>query len=161
VGRATDLLAGSTDRGRQAPRKPFRTGDPPGVRSARVLAIEDRCWRCRSTVRGIVGVIMETPASPEFVPLANIDVELVASLDRRLLAARGIGALRYRGSPAVAGGYIANSCIHCDALIGRLRLEDLLADHRATGGRLHQLDIGLRVDVRPRPDVGAATGLAL
>lgn len=161
MGRATDLLAGSTDRGRHAPRKPFRAGEPASVRSARVLAIDVRCWRCRSTVRGIVGVVLENPGSPEFVALADIDVELVASLDRRLLAARGIGALRHRPSPAVAGGYIANSCIHCDALIGRVRLEDLLADHRASGGRLHQLDVGLRVDMRPRPDVRAAAEPAL
>jgi hypothetical protein len=156
MGRATDLLAGATDRARQAPWKPFQAAGPARCRPARVLAIEDRCWCCRSKVRGIVGVVMETPGGAEFVPLVDIGEELVASLDRRVLAARGIGALRHRASPGVARGYITNSCIRCDALIGHLRLEDLLADHRAAGGRLHQLDIGIRVDIRPRPDVRAA-----
>jgi hypothetical protein len=155
MGRAADLLEGATDRTRQAPWRPFHAAEPASCRPARVLAVEDRCWCCRSRIRGIVGVVLRTPGGAEFVPLVDIGEELVASLDRRVLAARGIGALRHRASPGVGRGSVTNSCVHCDALIGHLRLEDLLADHRAAGGRLHQLDIGIRVDMRPRPHVRA------
>ena len=40
----------------------------------------------------------------------------------------------HRESPGVAGGYLANGCIECDALIGRFQLEDLLHEHLQSGG---------------------------
>jgi hypothetical protein len=122
-----------------------------------VLALEDRCWQCHSTVRGIVGVLVGTTGGGIFVALADVDDQLVAALDRRLLVARGIGALRHRHSPGVAEGYIANSCPECDALIGRFRLEDLLSEHRARGGTLRDLDIGLTVELRTHPAMGAVS----
>ena len=81
------------------------------------------------------------------MPLDEVDTALVGALDSRTLARRGIGPLRHRESPGVEGGYIANGCIECDALIGRFHLEDLLADHRNAGSSLGQLDIGIAVEL--------------
>ncbi len=63
------------------------------------------------------------------------------------LSRRGIGELRHRDSPGVQGGYIANGCLECDALIGRFHLEDLLTDHRNAGGSDSRLDTGIAVEL--------------
>lgn len=117
---------------------------------ARVAAVTDTCWCCRSKVRAVVGVIVDSELTEDgtgFMPLDKVDQALVSVLDQRTLARRGIGQLRHRESPGVEGGYVANGCIECDALIGRFHLEDLLADHRNSGSSLGQLDIGIAVEL--------------
>ena len=106
---------------------------PAQAARARIAAVTDTCWCCRSKVRAVVGVIVEPAMTGDgsgFLPLDRVDTALVAALDNRTLARRGIGPLRHRESPGVEGGYVANGCIECDALIGRFHLEDLLSDHR-------------------------------
>jgi hypothetical protein len=115
---------------------------------ARVAAVTDTCWCCRQKVRAVVGVVVDarhTTDGSGFLPLEAIDEKLVGALDIKHLARRGIGELRHRESPGVAGGYIANGCLECDALIGRFHLEDLLTEHRMAGGSYGQLDIGIAV----------------
>ena len=123
---------------------------PAQAARARVAAVTDICWCCRSKVRAVVGVIVDSDLTGDaggFLPLDRVDTALVAALDNRTLARRGIGPLRHRESPGVEGGYVANGCIECDALIGRFHLEDLLADHRNSGSSLGQLDIGIAVEL--------------
>jgi hypothetical protein len=115
---------------------------------ARVLAITDRCWSCRSKVRGVVGVLVDMSAGRRFVPFGDIAEELTSSADPRVLAARGIGPLRHRHSPGIEGGYIANGCVQCDALIGRLFLDDMLDEHIRNGGTYAQLDTGLALELQ-------------
>ncbi|HEU4977336.1 MAG TPA: hypothetical protein VFT42_00425 [Solirubrobacteraceae bacterium] len=142
-----------------APRPLFRRSSPPPAPSfapgeltrARVAAVTDECWCCRTRVRAIVGVLVDPSASPDgsgFLSLTEVDEALVAALDPRSLAGRRIGQLRHRESPGVAGGYIANGCPECDALIGRFHIEDLLTEHRHNGGSYGQLDIGIAVELR-------------
>jgi hypothetical protein len=124
-----------------------------GPMRARVAAVTDTCWCCRHKVRAIVGVIVDTTHTPDgsgFLPLEAVDAALVATLDPRHLARRGIGELRHRESPGVAGGYIANGCSECDALIGRFHLEDLLTEHRMAGGSYGQLDVGIAAWIEPQ-----------
>jgi hypothetical protein len=116
---------------------------------ARVLAITDRCWKCRGKVRGVVGVLLETPVGHDFVPFIEIADVLARSTDPRMLAARGIGPLRHRDSPGVHGGYMSNGCVECDELVGRLLLDDLLEEHLRNGGTYAQLDTGLAVELTP------------
>jgi hypothetical protein len=116
---------------------------------ARVLAITDRCWNCRAKVRGVVGVLLDTPEGPSFVAFTEIADVLARSADPRALAARGIGRLRHRDSPAVEGGYVSNGCVECDALVGRILLDDLLDEHLRNGGTYAQLDTGLSVHLPP------------
>jgi hypothetical protein len=82
-----------------------------------------------------------------FLPLADVDRILLAVLDAGALAERGIGALRHRHSPGVQGGYVSNGCPECDALVGRFRLDDLLAEHLALGGVLADLAVDITVDL--------------
>ena len=42
---------------------------------------------------------------------------------------------------------MSNGCPECDALIGRFRVDDLLAEHRAGGGALSDLTVDLTVDL--------------
>jgi hypothetical protein len=114
---------------------------------ARLLAITDRCWCCRSKVRGVVGVLADTPAGGRFVSFTDIAEMLAGAADARALAARGIGPLRHRDSPGIQGGYVSNGCWSCDALIGRLGLEDMLDEHLRNGGTYRQLDCGLAVEL--------------
>ena len=142
---------------RRANRAPQGQGATPALGDrtrARVAAVTDTCWCCRSKVRAIVGVIVEPEMTSDgsgFMPLEMVDEALVSALDERTLSRRGIGALRHRESPGVEGGYIANGCVECDALIGRFHLEDLLADHRNAGGSLGQLDSGIAVEIGVAP----------
>jgi hypothetical protein len=117
---------------------------------ARVAAITDACWQCRSKVRAIVGVLVDPARTPDgsgFIPFDEVAGVLAETLDPRALAARRIGEIRHRSSPGVAGGYIANGCVECDALLGRFPLEDLLAEHLHNGGTYGQLDMGIAVDL--------------
>ncbi|MGZ4268904.1 MAG: hypothetical protein ACXVFN_12555 [Solirubrobacteraceae bacterium] len=121
-----------------------------GSARARVAAVTDRCWQCRTKVRGIVGALVDPSLTPDgsgFLPFEQVSEQLMLALDPRSLAARRIGELRHRDSPGVVGGYVANGCIECDALIGRFQLEDLLNEHLQNGGTYAQLDIGVPVEL--------------
>lgn len=148
---ADRLAARRTDAAAPAP------AGEPGRRArtrARVAAVTDQCWCCREKVRAVVGVIVDavhTPDGSGFLPLEGIDAALLGVLDPRALARRGIGQLRHRESPGVEGGYVANGCPSCDALIGRFHLEDLLTEHRMAGGSFGQLDIGIAVELELAP----------
>lgn len=131
----------------------------------RVATVEDTCWCCHAPVRAIAGAIADPALTPDgsgFLPLELVDELLVAELDPRELRSRKIGPLRHRESPGVAGGYIANGCIECDALIGRFRIEDLFHEHRMTGAPIGRLDSGivLYADLQPaQRRLGRSTSL--
>src|SRR5918911_1730093 len=149
----------SSDTRRRFGRRSGRTSGPgaqwpaPGVSTpvpGRLLTVEDRCWQCRSKVRAIVGVLVDPALTGDrhgFLPFDALAPQLVAALDERTRAARRIGALKHRESPGVAGGYLSNGCIECDALIGRFHLEDLLHEHLVQGGTYAQLDIGVALEL--------------
>jgi hypothetical protein len=114
------------------------------------LAVDDTCWSCRAPLRAIVGVLVDRNLTEDrsgFLALADVDRILLAVLDSGALAERGIGALRHRHSPGVQGGYVSNGCPECDALIGRFRVDDLLAEHVALGGVLTDLAVDITVDL--------------
>ena len=126
-----------------------RESAEPAIR-ARLAALTDRCWQCRTKVRGIVGVLVDPTVTPDgsgFLPFDEVSEMLADRLDPRALVGRRIGRIAHRESPGVAGGYLANGCIECDALIGRFQLEDLLHEHLHTGGTYAQLDIGVPVEL--------------
>jgi hypothetical protein len=130
--------------------KPLDGGSLNGgpLTRGRVLAITDRCWSCRAKARGIVGVLVDMSFGESFVSFTDVAESLAATVDSRVLAARGIGELRHRDSPGIEGGYVANGCPECDALIGRILLEDLLDEHLRNGGTYAQLDTGLVLELR-------------
>ena len=116
----------------------------------RVATIDDTCWGCRSNVRAVIGGLIDPAQTRDrsgFVPLEQIDDLLTAMLDQQDLKRRRIAPLRHRESPGIAGGYIANSCLECDALIGRFHVEDLVHEYRMTGSPLGRLDAGIVLHV--------------
>jgi hypothetical protein len=117
---------------------------------ARLVAVDDRCWFCHAPVRAIAGVLVDPGLTADrtgFVPLADVAGVLVPLLDAGVLVRHHIGDLRHRPSPGVQGGYVANGCPDCDALIGRFHVEDLLREHLAAGGTLEDLALPLLVDL--------------
>ena len=127
-----------------------RDGEPRGRLPATLLVVDDTCWSCRASVRAVVGVLVDRALTEDrsgFLPLADVDRILLAVVDPGALAERGIGALRHRPSPGVAGGYVSNGCPECDALVGRFRVDDLLTDHYMSGGELADLAVDLTVDL--------------
>ena len=143
------LLEGSGVNPLRERNAPSRDAGEPVVR-ARLAALTDRCWQCRTKVRGIVGVLIDPAQTPDgtgFLPFDDVSEMLADRLDPRALEGRRIGRLAHRESPGVAGGYLANGCIECDALIGRFQLEDLLHEHLQAGGTYAQLDIGVPVEL--------------
>jgi hypothetical protein len=114
---------------------------------ARVLTITDRCWNCRSKVRGVVGILVDAAQGRSFVSFTDVAEAMAKSADAKMLALRGIGPLRHRDSPGIIGGYVSNGCLECDALIGRLALEDMLDEHLRNGGTYAQLDSGLALEL--------------
>jgi hypothetical protein len=167
------LVGGMGDRYPSGSRRPAAGRERPATRwslpaapssdsvKARVAAVTDRCWQCRTKVRAIVGVLVDpahTRDGSGFLPLDDVAGALVEVLDPRALAARRIGSLRHRESPGVQGGYVANGCPECDALLGRFALEDLLAEHLVNGGTYGQLDIGIAVEL-PLAQAGRRTAL--
>ena len=153
------IVGGSGGAPRRERTSPARGSGEPVVR-ARLVAVTDRCWQCRTKVRGVVGILVDPSRTPDgtgFLAFDDVAEMLVEYVDPRALARRGIGELRHRDSPGVAGGYVANGCIECDALIGRFQLQDLLHEHLHAGGSHAQLDIGVPVDL---PAVALARRLA-
>jgi hypothetical protein len=127
-----------------------RAGAPRARLPATLLAIDDVCWSCHAPVRAIVGVLVDrglTEDGSGFLALDAIDRILMAAVDPAALAERGIGTLRHRHSPGVQGGYVSNGCPECDALVGRFRVDDLLAEHLALGGALPDLAVDITVDL--------------
>jgi hypothetical protein len=132
-----------------------------GAVRARVAAVTDRCWQCRTKVRAIVGVLVDPSLTKDgsgFLPLDSVADGLVGVLDTKTLAGRRIGRLRHRESPGVEGGYVANGCVECDALLGKFALEDLLTEHLVSGGTYGQLDIGISIEL-PRAETARRTAL--
>jgi hypothetical protein len=152
------LLEGSGVSPLRSRSAPSREAGEPSI-EARLAALTDRCWQCRTKVRGIVGVLVDPTVTPDgtgFLAFDEVSEMLADRLDPRALVLRGIGRIAHRESPGVAGGYLANGCIECDALIGRFQLEDLLHEYLHAGGTYAQLDIGVPVEL---PAVALASRL--
>ena len=141
----------SVERAEPLGRRARRWGsESRGRLPATLLVVGDTCWSCRAPVRAIVGVLVDPGLTEDrsgFLALADVDRILLAVVDSGALAERGIGALRHRHSPGVQGGYVSNGCPECDALIGRFRVDDLLAEHVAIGGVLTDLAVDITVDL--------------
>ena len=96
------LIGGSGGAAQRERSAPARDAGEPVVR-ARLAAITDRCWQCRTKVRGIVGVLVDparTPDSTGFLPFDDVAEMLADRLDPRALAGRRIGRVAHRESPA-------------------------------------------------------------
>jgi hypothetical protein len=93
------------------------------------LALPGSCWRCRRPVLPLVGV---------FVPSRR-------GRALRRVRRRGVGPIKIRRSRRRPDGYLANGCIHCDAILGDFPLREDLVAFRADGGQLDELALATLV----------------
>ena len=125
-----------------------------GTVRARVAAVTDRCWQCRTKVHAIVGVLVEPSLTKDgsgFLPLDSVADQLVGGPRRADPGRPPHRAPAPHESPGVEGGYVANGCVECDALLGKFALEDLLREDLVSGGTYAQLDIGISIEL-PRSE---------
>ena len=96
--RRLTLLEGSGVSPLRSRSVPSRDAAEPLVR-ARLAALTDRCWQCRTKVRGIVGVLVDPAVTPDgtgFLAFDDVSEMLADRLDPRALVGRRIGRIAHR-----------------------------------------------------------------
>ena len=128
----------------------MRTAQPPGsatpnpcVVAVHLLELPDTCWRCARPVLPLVGVLVPGPGgSARFMAFSDVAERLQATVPVARLRAIGIGRIRRRTTRRRPDGYVANACLHCDAVLGDHPLREDLATFLAEGGTLRELSVG-------------------
>ncbi len=77
-----------------------------------------------------------------FIEFATVAHRLRSVVPPRRLRALGIGAIRRRSTRRRPDGYLADACVHCDAVLGEHPLCEDLTTFLAEGGHLGELAIG-------------------
>ncbi|HEX8084529.1 MAG TPA: hypothetical protein VF529_09585 [Solirubrobacteraceae bacterium] len=90
-----------------------------------------------------------------FIEFADVAARLREAVPGSRLRALGIGQIRRRTTRLRPDGYLANACVHCDAVLGEHALREDLAAFLAEGGRLRELSIGQLLLPRRAPDTNA------
>jgi hypothetical protein len=104
-----------------------------------LLALPGTCWRCGGDVLAIVGVLVPGAIGARFLDFAAVAERLREKVPAVRLQALGIAAIRRRTTRRRSAGYVANACIHCDAVLGEYPLREDLATFLAEGGSLREL----------------------
>jgi hypothetical protein len=112
---------------------------------AAVLALPERCYRCGTITRSIVGFLVPSRYTDD--PAGFVDFELLARpFARRVTAGQlaqcGIGPIKMRRSRYRPEGYLSNGCISCDAIQGWFPLHEDLMEFLSEGGTYDELTIG-------------------
>jgi hypothetical protein len=111
--------------------------------SVHLLALPGTCWRCGREVLPLVGVLVPgARARTRFIDFATVADRLRAVVPPARLQACGIGPIRQRTTRLRPEGYLANACVHCDAVLGEHPLHEDLTTFLAEGGRLADLAVG-------------------
>ena len=97
------------------------------------------CWRCSGDVMPIAGVFVADRGRLRWLAFSSVAARVATTLSREQLAALGIGEIKLRTSRARPRGYVANGCVHCDAILGEHPLREDLATFCAEGGDLREL----------------------
>ncbi len=107
-----------------------------------LLALPGDCWRCGGDVLPIVGVLVPSRhGGVRFLEFASVAERLRATVPAARLRRLGIGAIRRRSTRRRPDGYLANACVHCDAVLGQHPLREDLATFLAEGGALRELAV--------------------
>ena len=99
----------------------------------------------------IVGVQIPPAGGSRFVAFSDVAARLAATLRAEHLSPLGIGRIKIRRSRLRPEGYLANGCIHCDAILGEQPLREDLSTFLAEGGALSELVVGTIRLPRRRP----------
>ena len=114
---------------------------------ARIETGTMECWKCRRSTRIVIGLRLRVGPHEEFERLEIADeMPQLEQQIRDAVSHRGdIGAVRKRYSKTVHSRYVANSCAHCDALIGRFyEYRAWHEDNRSAGELTWPLDDATR-----------------
>ena len=125
------------------------TSTPVHQRVAVSLAVlPGQCWRCGGDVMPIVGVFASDGARRRWLEFPAVAARLAVVVRRQELATLGIGPIKVRTSRARPGGYLANGCVDCDAILGDHPLREDLVTFLAEGGNRDELIVA--TFLRPR-----------
>ena len=87
----------------------------------------------------IVGVIVPGGRGNRFIEFSDVAARLAATVRPEQLRELGIGQIKIRRSRVRPEGYLANGCVHCDAILGEHPLREDLSSFLAEGGELSEL----------------------
>ena len=104
-----------------------------------LLGLPGPCWRCGQNTVPLVGVLLPTSRGQRFVEFSDVAARLAATVCPSDLATLGIGPIKIRRSRLRPAGYLANGCVHCDAILGEHPLREDLITFLAEGGSLREL----------------------
>jgi hypothetical protein len=117
----------------------MKTLPRPQSVSVSIAVMPGACWRCGSGVLPIVGVFASGESRRRWFDFGQVAARLAATIDVTQLAALGIGPIKMRTSRSRPRGYLANGCIHCDAILGDHPLREDLTTFLSEGGELEEL----------------------
>jgi len=84
-------------------------------------------------------VLLPTSRGQRFVEFSDVAARVAAAVRPNDLATLGIGPIKIRRSRLRPEGYLANGCVHCDAIQGDFPPREDLATFLAEGGALREL----------------------
>lgn len=89
----------------------------------------------------IVGVFVPNESTSRFIEFSDVAARLAATLRPDQLKELGIWRIKIRRSRVRPDGYLANGCVHCDAIVGEQSLREDLNAFLSEGGELRELVI--------------------
>jgi len=117
-----------------------------------VILLPERCYRCGHTTSPVIGLWfahasidadedeMLDDARGWFLEYDASTADIIAAAcPAAALEAHGAGPLCWRTTRAVPDGYLANTCHHCDAVLGNWPLHEAWIEYQAEGGTLDEL----------------------
>lgn len=100
--------------------------------TAKLIPVEEPCWRCKKLTKMIVGMFFYNSAGEEISSVCFTDVgipELILThTNNKTLASYGVGAIKSRYSKTVGESYLSNGCYHCDAIQGDFFVSMIFAE---------------------------------
>jgi hypothetical protein len=104
-----------------------------------LLALPGDCWRCGRPVLPLAGVLVPSRRGTRFIEFSSVGPRLAATVSAEQLASLGVGRIKMRRSRVRPEGYLANGCVHCDAILGDFPLREDLVAFQSEGGDLSEL----------------------
>lgn len=104
-----------------------------------LVVIPGACWRCHHDVWPVAGVFVADGSHRRWLEFRSVAARLATAVTPEQLAALGIGPIKVRASRARPQGYLANGCLHCDAILGNHPLREDLVTFLAEDGGLNEL----------------------
>jgi len=107
-----------------------------------VLGIKETCWKCKKPTTLAAGLrfdchvgITQADDSNGFLIFDDDTSDIIASVLNPVVRQQcGVGVIRMRYSRTADANYLANGCVHCDAIQGNFPLRELIDAAHANHG---------------------------